>query len=178
MPCYALCPLCISSPILFLKVLICPGWWLPCHAYRLIAFLILTSPISGWRNFESSWVPVNDFSSWTHLVCNASISLKETSIGIFLASSSSAQRASSYGLIMGQSSVSANLNLTYAFKWLSAIWWITCLSVHPSGLYEQFNCSSDKPLTAFKSKFGRASICETRSGTAGHLSLWQNQIGQ
>lgn len=60
-----------------------------------------------------------DSSNAAQRSCSASMNINEPSMGVSL-SASRAQAASSYGLIVGQSSVSASLKRIKELAWLSA----------------------------------------------------------
>jgi hypothetical protein len=55
----------------------------------------------------------------TQRLCSASSNMSDSSTSELFASASSAQSASSYGLMVGVFSVSPSLQRQYAFMWLS-----------------------------------------------------------
>jgi hypothetical protein len=97
------------------------------------------------------------------------------STGTRCTSSSFAQAASLYGLIVGLSSVSASLKRTNAFMWLSGTWWTTWRTVHPPSRYGVFSCASVRPRTAARSAAGvsRIAAIEARriSGVTSGLKV-------
>ena len=67
-------------------------------------------------------------------------------------------RFSSYGLIVGSSSVSASFRRMKPFMWLSATWCTTWRTVQPPGRYGVSSCASVRPATAARIRRGSAAM--------------------
>src|SRR2546426_3147274 len=106
-------------PIRSRSDVMCPTWCRPCQAYCATVKSSETSPHSGCSKVRAKSAGVIARSSSVQRPCKPSSRSSDRSIGAVRASGSSAQRFSSYVLIAGRSSVSASLNRTYAFRWLS-----------------------------------------------------------
>ena len=124
--------------------------------------------------------------SWIHpavqpSACSESISCSETSTGSVRASSSSAHTFSLYGVIAGQSSVSASRMRAVACIWLSATWWTVWRTVQPPSRYGVSIWDSERPAAA-RSFFGSSAISRmalSRScGEAARVAQVSNGMAQ
>jgi hypothetical protein len=88
----------------------------------------------------------------TQRACRQPKSCNETSTGAVRESCNSAHLASSYGLIVGSSSVRAIRQRMKQFMWLSGTWCTTWRTVHPPGRYGVSSCWSSSPRTASRNR--------------------------
>ena len=99
-------PFCLRSSVM------CAVWCFPCHSYRNSSQSTVRSPFSGWTSILAKCSDFKERHSWSQRVCTESSSVCEAPMGVDFESASSAQAASSYGLMVGLSSVSASFNRT------------------------------------------------------------------
>jgi len=98
----------------------CATWCRECHPYSSVCISTDTGPFAGCCIPRFHCSSVSYSSSITQRACSASSSSVDQLTGAVSESRSIAQAFSSYGRIVGQSSVSASRSRTNAFIWLSA----------------------------------------------------------